>query len=788
MHLRSPRRRPQILGVDNTHHPRFHPLKKLSHQSKIRSPSSLLVSINRLHCTSINRSGSPVSKPHQDTTTSVQYDKNTTSIELALDYYSILKARRVNSAESLKRSYEELLAYVPDDRYTKQTMIGREAILHKAAETMLDSDKRREYDQSLSNNQISKLPIPDQHFSGALLLLHESDEIEQVIELGTQWLNRNGVSTGSKDVALSVAKAYCDLASITLDSGKGIALCCEELETALELLTVCDVAPDLQNEIHHALKELRPQFILEQLALPEDDPKLIEKREKGLSQLKDLLWELDDDGNLSPSINDRQAFLEKARPLLTAAQQIEIFESCPKDLMIPVEELYDSAMAYVAEGYHRKWPQHIQKAERVLKQFQKDSMSTEFTESDVSVELALCDLLLGHKDRSMMTLGLLPGASKVPDKAVVAFVKSHSPSEEDLLPGVYALAEVWLKDTLIPNYKEISTLTNSLGEWFQSPTVAVYLRLIEQGTGMRLNSVMEFATRIIKGITNTATKTAKEVKSVFQRPKVENQNQVESVGRLKLTKFDKKQKMQTPGGPGESNPRLDVAKDGTGRDEFIVESPEETRDWWKEVPDPLDDQTSDSKPLKNSFINKFWRSFLFTSTIVILVAVGRFTLRNSGTELRPMITSTVSNVVQDLKDYFELGENQDTIDFELAEELIRQWYDVKSQALGADHEVEKLDNVLHGNMLRQWQQRAKSLKQDGLYWEYTLKDLTVDAVSPDGNGRHVVVEVSIKEKAQLMKSKRKVDSYSTRYSIQYDLIKKRQEWKITAATVMYQSS
>lgn len=98
--------------------------------------------------------------------------------------------------------------------------------------------------------------------------------------------------------------------------------------------------------------------------------------------------------------------------------------------------------------------------------------------SDVTVEMGLCSLLLGETDRALLHLGLKPGATKPPDPDVIAFVTENSPVENDLLPGLCALAEVWLKETILPNYKEINIMTSSLGEWFQSPRVSVYLRVI----------------------------------------------------------------------------------------------------------------------------------------------------------------------------------------------------------------------------------------------------------------------------------------------------------------------
>ena len=127
------------------------------------------------------------------------------------------------------------------------------------------------------------------------------------------------------------------------------------------------------------------------------------------------------------------------------------------------------------------------------------------------------------------------------------------------------------------------------------------------------------------------------------------------------------------------------------------------------------------------------------------------------------------------------------MDVPLAETLIRRWHSIKSDALGSEHEIEKLAQVLEGNMLRQWKERAHSVQTDGWHWEYSLLDLAVDKVSVGRDGRQATIEASIKEKAELIDSGRKADWYSTSYTVQYELVMKKQGWKISAARVVYES-
>lgn len=58
---------------------------------------------------------------------------------------------------------------------------------------------------------------------------------------------------------------------------------------------------------------------------------------------------------------------------------------------------------------------------------------------------------------------------------------------------------------------------------------------------------------------------------------------------------------------------------------------------------------------------------------------------------------------------------QGALDVPLAEELLSRWHNVKAEALGATHNTELLADVLEGNMLKQWKDRAHYVKKDGWY-------------------------------------------------------------------------
>ena len=55
-------------------------------------------------------------------------------------------------------------------------------------------------------------------------------------------------------------------------------------------------------------------------------------------------------------------------------------------------------------------------------------------------------------------------------------VQAHSPSADDLLPGLCALAQQWLGDVLLPSFACCTDVMPALGAWFQDGRVKLHLQ------------------------------------------------------------------------------------------------------------------------------------------------------------------------------------------------------------------------------------------------------------------------------------------------------------------------
>ncbi|KAL9253470.1 Plastid division protein CDP1, chloroplastic-like protein [Drosera capensis] len=103
---------------------------------------------------------------------------------------------------------------------------------------------------------------------------------------------------------------------------------------------------------------------------------------------------------------------------------------------------------------------------------------------------------------------------------------------------------------------------------------------------------------------------------------------------------------------------------------------------------------------------------------------------------------------------------------EEAEALVRQWQAVKADALGPNHQVHLLTDVLDDSMLHQWE---------------GLADAAYDNLGPERAG----VEVLLEEAAELVgESQEKNPNYYSTYKISYALRKQNDgSWKFIKADV-----
>lgn len=94
--------------------------------------------------------------------------------------------------------------------------------------------------------------------------------------------------------------------------------------------------------------------------------------------------------------------------------------------------------------------------------------------------------------------------------------------------------------------------------------------------------------------------------------------------------------------------------------------------------------------------------------------------------------------------------------------------------------------VLDGQMLKIWTDRATEIAQNGWFWDYTLLNLTIDSVTLSVDGRRAMVEATLEESARFVDvvHPEHNDSYSTTYTTRYETAYSESGWKITEGAVL----
>lgn len=123
---------------------------------------------------------------------------------------------------------------------------------------------------------------------------------------------------------------------------------------------------------------------------------------------------------------------------------------------------------------------------------------------------------------------------------------------------------------------------------------------------------------------------------------------------------------------------------------------------------------------------------------------------------------------------------------ESAQQLVQNWLSVKASALGSEHQVAQLEQVLVEPVLSSWRGRAESTKRDNSYWQYehAVKVNSVDT-SP-ANPERARVDAAVKENAKLYKGGQldRASSYDENLRVRYELMRKNGRWFIQNMAVV----
>jgi len=316
------------------------------------------------------------------------------------------------------------------------------------------------------------IEINDNQFVGALLILQELGEYELVQKLGRPYLNGSiAIAEGRfgdkdlvrPDIVLTVALAYLELGREQWQQSQ-YDLATKSLEAGQELLLRESLFPSVRGEMQADIYKLRPYNILELLSLPEEK---VAQRRRGLQILREMLQER---GGIDGSGDDRSGlgiedflrFVQQLRKHLTSSEQQTLFEA--EAGRPSAVATYLSVYTLLAQGFAARQPSMIRRAKLMLMQLGR--------RQDVHLEKAVCSLLLGQTEEASRALELSS------EKEPLAFIRENSQDSPDLLPGLCLYTEHWLQEEVFPHFRDLTNQSVSLKDYFADPKVQAYLEAL----------------------------------------------------------------------------------------------------------------------------------------------------------------------------------------------------------------------------------------------------------------------------------------------------------------------
>ena len=759
---------------------------------------------------------------------------------IPLDYYRILGLPIQATAEQLQQAHRDRTLQLPRREYSEVAIVARKQLLDEACAVLSDSDGRKAYDASflaktydreseaaITAKQRSKssaqsatvlqddagetapaeskaldaapdphtpsIEIDDNQFVGALLVLQELGEYELVQKLGRPYLNNGSIAIVEgrfgdpqlvrPDIVLTVSLACLELGREQWQQTQ-YENAAKSLEAGQELLLRESLFSSVRGEMQSDIYKLRPYNILELLSLPEE--KVAERRE-GLQILREMLQER---GGIDGSGDDRSGlgiedflrFVQQLRKHLTSSEQQTLFET--EAGRPSAVATYLSVYTLLAQGFAARGPSMIRRAKLMLMQLGR--------RQDVHLEKAVCSLLLGQTEEASRALELSS------EKEPLAFIREHSQDSPDLLPGLCLYAEHWLQEEVFPHFRDLASQSVSLKDYFADPKVQAYLEALPLD-GENANEWVVVQPR--------SGKPQGRLQPTGDRPPTPPQPPAAKQGASNVTLSP----MPTDGSTAASGAKYQgkAAELGagtynptatTGRESSTAKqrrNPSSSRrssgkgdltDRARAIAAQVSAQVKSMPPRNRltlfivagvlSLLILWWILSLFASALqgpsgpslegeqasVSLEAapIEIPALEAAAAAPEPSAPAPVSGAVTD----------------ESAGQIVQSWLSAKAAALGPNHTVEELKQVLTEPALSRWQLMAEAQKRNNAHQRYVhklqVKGVKTNPTNPD----RVEVEAQVSEKAEVFDRDQLVTSRNENLRIRYDLIRQDGQWRI----------
>ncbi|WP_299408459.1 IMS domain-containing protein [Acaryochloris sp. IP29b_bin.148] len=720
-------------------------------------------------------------------------------MRIPLDLYQILGVPIQATPEQIEQAFADRCQQLPRQEYSKAAIAARTQLLQDAYAVLSDPDARTAYDGSILTDSgdpdTTGMELQESQLVGALLLLQEQSDYDRIAQLGSAYLqqsidlNRLPSSQGSdQDVILAMALANLE-AGRECWQQKQFEKASDVLRSGLKLLTQEQLFPSVQQEIELDLKKLRPYRILELLAAPEADTKT---RQQGFTLLQTMLDERggidgpkDDRSGLS--VDDFLRFIQQLRCHLTVQEQQKLFEAETKRPSAVAHYLL--VYALVAKGCAQGEPDYVQQAKAMLTQLAD--------RQDIHVEKAMCYLLLGQPGAAIQLLPLSR------DQESLEFIHQYSEGAEDLVPGLFLYTERWLQQEVYPYFRDLSDTPISLQDYFNDQHIQDYLdTLAPEPVSPRMPAVTTSADLPRLATEGTETLTSSKASSkeghlpaqtTYRQSKSRSKPRQPTV-KQNVTPLSSTSSMGQP--PIKAKTPSSPVNGGLGP----ISTQQDKRS------SQLNTPAEEAPPARSQLQYRRWFMAAGAVALVLLAFFGLISqcsrqeepvpdAENSASEPTAPVTpdpipaspsvSPSAPTSPPVASPTPSPAASDEVTTASARQTIQSWQTAKAEAMGKDHQIASLKNILAEPSLSEWQRGAQSDRANRVHLEYTFDDLKINSIQQK-SPTEATVEATVTETAKVFEGGQQTTNAYTAdtYRVRYELVREQDQWKIKQMRVL----
>lgn len=729
---------------------------------------------------------------------------------------------------SLKAEKDEVVKAVMDLKgseieagYTGDAIFSRQHLLMDIRDKLLFEP---EYAGNLKENipPKSSLRIPWAWLPGALCLLQEVGEEKMVLGIGRAALEHSDVKPYVHDVLLSMALSECAIAKAAFEKNK-VYEGFEALARAQYLLKSKPSlgSMSLLSQIEESLEELAPACTLELLNLPQISDNA-ERRRGAIAALRELLRQ-GLDVETSCRVQDWHCFLSQALNKLMAAEIVDLLswenlasarknkkllESQNQRVVIDFDCFYLAMLAHLALGFSTRQMDLIDKAKIICECL----IASESV--DLKLEEALTSFLLGQGGEA--------AAFEKLQQLQINGISSLQSSTSDIpktevrdKQTMYQSLEKWLKDAVLSKFPDTRECTSSLANFFGGPkrilngsnkkigpstSSCTNNRLPSFGLSCDKTTFAEHSPiksarhmgEAVKQLAPVSLQTQSSVKTVTSMNSNPSNSPLKRSLNLQNSKFWESWSLT-----GDILERI-ACTAFVGCVILAVLKILSTELGQPRIAHTL--RSSQSRMSNNACIWTFGntpgvKSYSFIDKNIFgqlknLMALFNHYYRHPADRRKienPLLIDNLSSLAM-ASAVAGTAAYRRQMPFEEAERLVKQWQDIKAEALGPDHQIDTLSEILSESMLSKWQNLASSAKNGACFWRFVLLKLSIlraDVVLDELGVEVAEVEAVIEEAAELVNdSQPRKPSYYNTYKVQY-MLKKQDDgsWRFCSGDI-----